>query len=170
VSLWKTILQFWDFGTWGLMQRSIGDIYSWNFSYICYNSYYALARGSEETLSLLGGKWRFPRRKVRLCSEESPGGRKGTKKGGYETTQWIDKNYLRIWLRLPQMLVDEGHLYREKWPAFDGCKVAQDRIIIEQTSQFLPGSVWLKMWKIHWGEFAFSDRICFNAHLMVLIS
>ena len=78
------ILGFWDLGTDAEKYRRI---YSWNFSYICYNSYYALARGSEETLSLLGGKWRFPRREVRLCSEESPGGRKGTKKGGYETTQ-----------------------------------------------------------------------------------
>ena len=134
------------------------------------DSYYALRKRSDETLSLLGGKWMFPRIKVWLCSEESPGAQKGTKKGGFETTQWIDKNYLWIWLRLPQMLVNEWDLYREKWPAFDGCEVAQCRIIIEQTPQFLPGCVWLKMWKVHWGELAFADRIWFNAHLMVLIS
>ena len=36
---------------------------------------------SEESWSLLGGKWRFPRRKVGLCSEESQMGLKGAKMG-----------------------------------------------------------------------------------------
>ena len=51
----------------------------------------ALARCSEETLSLLGGKWRFPRREVRLCSEETPGAQNGTKKGSFKAAQGVDK-------------------------------------------------------------------------------
>ena len=37
--------------------------------------------GSEETLSLPGGKWSFPRRKVGVCSEESQRSLKGAKIG-----------------------------------------------------------------------------------------
>ena len=51
----------------------------------------ALAQGSDEPQSLLGGKWRFPRRKVRLCSEETPGAPKGTKKGSFKAAQGADK-------------------------------------------------------------------------------
>ena len=54
-------------------------------------SYYVLRKRSDETLSLLGGKWRFPRMKVRLCSEESPGAQKGTKKGSFKAAQGADK-------------------------------------------------------------------------------
>jgi hypothetical protein len=58
------------------------------------NSYNAIRRRSDETRSLLGGKWRFSRMKVRLCSEETPGVQNSTKKGGFETTQRIGKNTL----------------------------------------------------------------------------
>ena len=50
-----------------------------------------LARGSEETRSLPGGKWRFPQRKVRLCSEESQEALKTTKKGSFKAAQGADK-------------------------------------------------------------------------------
>ena len=57
------------------------------FIYKLIISYNALRKRSDETLSLLGGKWMFPRMKVRLYSEETPGAQNGTKKGGFETTQ-----------------------------------------------------------------------------------
>ena len=41
--------------------------------------------------SLLGGKWRFPRMKVGLCSEESPEALNPTKKGSSKAAQGADK-------------------------------------------------------------------------------